>query len=46
MKALKEKKPDSLKDDEWEEMQEKVTSVIRLCLTDEVIYQVIDLKSS
>ena len=46
LKALKEKKPDSLKDDEWEEMQEKAASMIQLFLTNEVIYHVIDLKSS
>ncbi|PKI31548.1 hypothetical protein CRG98_048057 [Punica granatum] len=40
-KALlgKEKKPESMKDEEWDELNEKAVSTIRLCLADEWNYQ-------
>ena len=42
-KALlgKEKKPETMKDVEWVEMDEKVASAIRLNLGDEVIHNIL-----
>ncbi|KAL9270861.1 Retrovirus-related Pol polyprotein from transposon TNT 1-94-like protein [Drosera capensis] len=40
VKALR-KKPDSMLEDDWEELQMKAVSTIRLCLADEVLYHVI-----
>ena len=44
MKALcgKAKKPDTMMDVEWEELDMKMVSTIRLCLVDELMYDVID----
>ncbi|KAL8162080.1 LOW QUALITY PROTEIN: hypothetical protein V2J09_013569 [Rumex salicifolius] len=33
-------KLDSIKEEDWDEMHEKTTLIIRLCLGDEVIYQI------
>ncbi|KAL8137561.1 hypothetical protein V2J09_003562 [Rumex salicifolius] len=41
-KALLEEKPNPIKKEDWDEMQEKTTSIFRLCLGDLVI----DLKTS
>ncbi|KAL1216090.1 Retrovirus-related Pol polyprotein from transposon TNT 1-94 [Cardamine amara subsp. amara] len=45
-KALLEKKPDSITQDDWEELQEKAGLTIRTCLGDEVVHQVLDLVNS
>ena len=44
VKALygKAKKPETMMDDEWEELDMKAVSTIRLCLVDELMYHVID----
>ena len=46
-KALlgKEKKPETMKDVEWVEMDEKVASAIRLNLGDEVIHNILEAKT-
>ena len=45
-KALlgKEKKPETMKDVEWVEMDEKATSAIRLNLGNEVIHKILEAK--
>ena len=47
-KALlgKEKKPADMKDDEWEEMDLKALSIIQLCLADDVMFNVITVKTT
>lgn len=40
VKALK-KKPEAMSSDDWEELQMKAVSTIRLCLADDVMYHVI-----
>ena len=47
-KALlgKEKKPETMKDVEWVEMDEKVASAIRLNLGDEVIHNILEVKTA
>ena len=44
VKALygKARKPEMMTDDEWEELNMKVVSTIRLCLADELMYDVMD----
>ena len=44
VKALygKARKPETMTDDEWEELNMKVVSTIRLCLADELMYDVMD----
>ena len=46
VKALygKAKKPEKMMDDEWDELDMKVVSSIRLLLADEVMYDVIEEK--
>jgi len=41
-KALNEKKPAKVDDDKWEEMQAQACATIRLCLTDQIMYHVMD----
>ena len=41
-RALNEKKPAKVDDDKWEEMQAQVCATIRLCLTDQIMYHVMD----
>ena len=47
-KALleKEKKPEMMKDVEWVEMDEKAASAIRLNLGDEVIHNILEVKTA
>ena len=41
-RALNEKKPAKVDDDKWKEMQAQACATIRLCLTDQIIYHVMD----
>ena len=45
LKALWAKKPEGMDDLDWEELQQRATGTIRLCLADEIMYQVMDIKS-
>ena len=45
MKALRAKKPKGMDDLNWEELQQWATRTIWLCLVDEIMYQVMDIKS-
>ena len=38
----KTKKPEKMIDDKWVELEMKIVSTIRLCLTDELMYDVMD----
>ena len=42
----KSKKPESMKLEDWEEMDEKAASAIRLHLTDDVVNNIIDEESA
>jgi hypothetical protein len=48
VKALygKTKKPEKMTDDEWEELDMKAVSTIRLLLADEVMYDVVEENST
>ena len=41
----KTKKPEKMIDDEWAELEMKIVSTIRLCLIDELMYDVMDVMS-
>jgi hypothetical protein len=41
-KALKGVKPAKMEDDDWEEMQLQAAATIRLCLSDQVMYHVME----
>ena len=41
-RALNEKKPAKMDDDKWEEMQAQACATIRLCLSDQIMYHVMD----
>uniref|UniRef100_K4AKA5 Uncharacterized protein n=1 Tax=Setaria italica TaxID=4555 RepID=K4AKA5_SETIT len=41
-RALHEKKPAKVEDDKWEEMQVQACATIRLCLSDQIMYHVMD----
>ncbi|KAK4431134.1 hypothetical protein Salat_0875500 [Sesamum alatum] len=45
LKALRPQKPNSLDDEDWEELQQRAVGTIRLCLADEIMYHVMNLKS-
>ena len=45
VKALGERKPESMEKSDWEELQAKAVATIRLCLTDDVMYHVMDEES-
>ncbi|GMI80412.1 hypothetical protein HRI_001710500 [Hibiscus trionum] len=45
LKALRSTKPASMEDDDWEELQQRATGTIRLCLADDILYHVMDLTS-
>ena len=47
-KALlgKSKKPHSLTEDEWEELDERALSAIRLCLADDVLFNIVSEKTA
>ncbi|KAL0419201.1 UNVERIFIED_CONTAM: Retrovirus-related Pol polyprotein from transposon TNT 1-94 [Sesamum radiatum] len=42
---LRPQKPASMDDEDWEELQQRATGTIRLCLADEIMYHVMNLKS-
>ena len=44
-RALNEKKPAKVDDDKWEEMQAQACATIRLCLSDQIMYHVMDITS-
>ena len=41
-RALNEKKPAKLDDNKWEEMQAQACATIKLCLSDQIMYHVMD----
>ena len=45
LKALRPKKPDTMEAEDWEELQQRAAGTIRLCLADEIMYHVMNLKS-
>ena len=45
LKALCDAKPNKMDDLGWEELQERVATIICLCLEDEVLYHVMELTS-
>ncbi|CAA3016498.1 retrotransposon, Ty1-copia subclass [Olea europaea subsp. europaea] len=45
MKALSRKKPEGTLDADWEELEARAVGTIRLCLADEIVYQVMDVES-
>ncbi|KAL0387502.1 UNVERIFIED_CONTAM: Retrovirus-related Pol polyprotein from transposon TNT 1-94 [Sesamum radiatum] len=45
LKVLRPHKPASMDDEDWEELQQRTAGTIRLCLTDEIMYHVMNLKS-
>jgi hypothetical protein len=44
-RVLSEKKPAKVEDDKWEDMQAQACGVMRLCLSDQVMYHVMDESS-
>ncbi|CAA7035706.1 unnamed protein product [Microthlaspi erraticum] len=44
--ALLNQKPRSITEDDWDEMQDHALSTIRLCLSDDITKQVVDLTTS
>src|SRR4051812_49566856 len=42
VKALLEKKPESMEKTEWKELEAKAVATIRLCLSNDVMYHVMD----
>ncbi|KAL0355728.1 UNVERIFIED_CONTAM: hypothetical protein Sradi_4019700, partial [Sesamum radiatum] len=45
LKALRPQKSASMDDEVWEELQQRAIGTIRLCLADEILYHVMNLKS-
>jgi len=45
LKALRDCKPAKMEDDDWEELQIQAARTIRLCLSDQVMYHVMDENS-
>ncbi|GMI70741.1 hypothetical protein HRI_000743400 [Hibiscus trionum] len=45
LKAVRSTKPVSMEDDDWEELQQRVTGTIWLCLADKIMYHVMNLAS-
>jgi hypothetical protein len=45
LKGLQEKKPDKMEDEDWEEMQLQAAATLRLRLSDQVIFHVMNLTS-
>ncbi|KAL0332845.1 UNVERIFIED_CONTAM: Retrovirus-related Pol polyprotein from transposon TNT 1-94 [Sesamum calycinum] len=45
LKVLRSQKPASIDDEDWEELQQHAAGTIRLCLADEIMYHVMNLKS-
>ena len=46
LKALRDAKPAKMDAEDWEELQLQAAGTIRLCLSDQVIYHVMDENSS
>ena len=44
-RALNEKKPAKVDDVKWEEMQTQACATIRLCLSDQIMYHVMNITS-
>ena len=44
-RAFSKKKPAKVADNKWEEMQAQACATIRLCLSDQIIYHVMDKTS-
>ena len=42
----KSKQPYNITDDEWDEMDERVVSAIRLCLADDVLFNIVSEKTA
>ena len=42
LKALSDKKLVTVDDDKWEDMQAQAVTTIRLCLSDQIMYHVMD----
>ena len=42
VKALTRKQPEGMKDTEWQDLETRAVSIIRMCLDDEVMYHVMD----
>ncbi|KAK4383305.1 Retrovirus-related Pol polyprotein from transposon TNT 1-94 [Sesamum angolense] len=45
LKALRPQKSASTDDEDWEDLQQRAAGTMRLCLADEIIYHVMNLKS-
>lgn len=45
MNFLEEKKPLEMEYHNWEQLQEKAVTTIRLCLVDDVLYHIMNLSS-
>ncbi|KAL0293416.1 UNVERIFIED_CONTAM: Retrovirus-related Pol polyprotein from transposon TNT 1-94 [Sesamum radiatum] len=45
LKALRPQKPANMDEEDWEELQQRAAGTIRLCLADEIMYHVMNLKS-
>ena len=43
LKGLQEKKPDKMEDEDWEEMQLQAAATIRLFVSDQVMFHVMNL---
>ena len=41
-KTLSDQKPDKVDDDKWEEMRAQACATIRLCISDQIIYHVME----
>ncbi|GMJ14824.1 hypothetical protein HRI_005151600 [Hibiscus trionum] len=45
LKVLRSTKPTLMEEDDWEQLQQRATGTIQLCLADEIMYHVMDLTS-
>ncbi|KAL0433080.1 UNVERIFIED_CONTAM: hypothetical protein Slati_2642300 [Sesamum latifolium] len=45
LKALRTQKSASMDDEDWEELQQRAAGTTRLCLANEIMYHVMNLKS-
>ncbi|KAK4400678.1 Retrovirus-related Pol polyprotein from transposon TNT 1-94 [Sesamum angolense] len=45
LKALRPQKSVSMDDEDWAKLQQRAARTIRLCLADEIMYHVVNLKS-
>ena len=46
LKALSDKKPEEMKKVDWDELQARTVATIRLCLSDDVVYHVVEVESA